>query len=83
MALISNSFEWSLKCNSDDDVLAETLLGLLTRLSTHREGGGGGGGEGMHYDRKEGLHHYITAETEILNEMPKPAVSGLSFDTIS
>ena len=80
MALISNSFEWSLKCNSDDDVLAETLLGLFTRLS---RGGGGGGGEGMHYDRKEGLHHYITVETEILNEMPKPAVSGLTFDTIS
>ena len=40
---LTNSLEWSLKCNSDDDVMAETLLGLFTRLSP-MEGGWGGGG---------------------------------------
>ena len=42
-----NSLEWSLKFNSDVNVMAETLLELFTRLSP-MEGGWGGGGEGMH-----------------------------------
>ena len=43
-----NSLEWSLKCNSDDDVMADMLLGLFTRLSP-MEGGWGGGGEVCDY----------------------------------
>ena len=61
MAFIYNSLEWSLKYNSDSNVIeghCQDALRALQRLSpTGRDGGG------MRYERKEGLRHYIIVGT--------------------
>ena len=76
MALIYNSLEWSLKCNSDGDVLVGTLLGFFTRLSPTKE---------CIMSARRVFTITLPRErlSEILNETRKPAVSGLSFDTLS
>ena len=61
-----------MNCNSDGDVIAETLLGLFLRLSTTVRRGGGANALRAHGDLSEFLY-----------ETPKLAVNGLSFDTIS
>ena len=81
-----NSLEWSLKCNSDSDVIAETLLGLFTCLSPTGGGGGeGGGGKECVTSARRVFAITLPRErlSEIFNETPKPDVRGLSFDNIS
>ena len=83
MAFNYNSLEWSFKCNNDGDVIAGHCVDALRALHmfvSNRERGQ----ESVTSARRVFV---ITLPrerlSEILNETPKPAVSGLSFDTIS
>ena len=65
--------------------IAKTLLGLFTRSPPMDEGGGGGGGgEKCVSSARRVFAITLPRErlSEILNETLKPAVSGLTFDTI-
>ena len=83
MAFNYNSLEWSFKCNNDGDVIARhcgDALRALHMFVSNRERGQ----ESVTSARRV---FAITLPrerlSEILNETPKPAVTGLSFDTIS
>ena len=85
MAFIHNSLEWSLKCNSDGNAIAGHCGDALRALHAFVPHGGGGGGRGECVTSARRVFAITLPRerlSEILNETPKPAVSGLCFDTI-